>query len=126
MVKNTLTRFALNNVGLGELDDVLNGTTSLATSTEDPIAPIRIINQYAEKLNGKFEIKAAFMDGKVLDADSIASLAKLPSKQGSWRLGSGHHAGSHHQPGDRPKAIAEKDGAPRRDRRIRSGLVTLI
>ena len=81
VVKNTLTRFALNNVGLSELDSVLNGTTSLATSSEDPIAPIRVINQYAEKMNGKFEIKAAFMDGRVLTADEITALAKLPSKQ---------------------------------------------
>lgn len=112
VVKNTLTRFALNNVGLSELDDVLNGTTSLATSTEDPIAPIRIINQYAEKMNGKFEIKAAFMDGKVLDADSIASLAKLPSKQALQAQVLGTMLAPITGLAVVLKQIAEKNGAP--------------
>jgi large subunit ribosomal protein L10 len=112
VVKNTLTRFALNNVGLSELDDVLNGTTSLATSTGDPIAPIRIINQYAEKMNGKFEIKAAFMDGKVLDADSIASLAKLPSKQALQAQVLGTMLAPITSLAIVLKAIAEQGGAP--------------
>ena len=81
VVKNTLARFAMNNVGLGELDNVLNGTTSLATCASDPIAPMRVINKYAKQLNGKFEIKGGFMDGKVLSLEEISALAELPSKE---------------------------------------------
>jgi len=81
VVKNTLTRFAMHNVGLNELDDVLNGTTSLATSDGDPIAPMRVINKYAKQLNDKFVIKGGFMDGKVLSLDEITALAELPSKE---------------------------------------------
>ena len=80
VVKNTLTRFALDATGLKELDPVLNGTTSLATSTGDPIAPIRIISEYAKKMNDVFNVKAAFMEGKVLDESEIAQIAALPSK----------------------------------------------
>ena len=80
----TLVRFALDKVGLQELDSVLHGTTSLATSTEDPIAPIRVINEYASKMNGKFEIKAGFMEGRVLSMDEINSLAQLDSKEGLY------------------------------------------
>lgn len=80
VVKNTLTRFALEKVGLSDLDSVLNGTTSLATSAGDPIAPIRIINEYSKKMGDRFNIKAAFMDGKVLDAQEIEEIAALPSK----------------------------------------------
>lgn len=81
VVKNTLARFAMNNVGLSELDDVLNGTTSLATSDGDPIAPMRVVNKYAKQLNGKFTIKGGFMDGKVLSLEEITALADLPSKE---------------------------------------------
>lgn len=82
VVKNTLVRFAINNVGLEEMDGVLNGTTSLALSNEDPIAPMRVINNFSKKFNGaKFTIKAGFMDGKVLSMDEISSLAELPSKE---------------------------------------------
>ena len=80
VVKNTLTRFALEKAGLSDLDSVLNGTTSLATSAGDPIAPIRIINEYSKKMGDRFNIKAAFMDGKVLDAQEIEEIAALPGK----------------------------------------------
>lgn len=80
VVKNTLVRFAINNVGMEELDEVLNGTTSLAVSKDDPIAPMRIINKYAKRMGDRFNIKAGFMDGKVIPLADVAALAELPSK----------------------------------------------
>ena len=82
VVKNTLTRFAVKNAGLEELSSVLEGTTSLAISAEDPVAPARIINDFAKKMNGeKFTIKAGFVDGKVIGVDEVKALADLPSKE---------------------------------------------
>ena len=80
VVKNTLTRIALDKVGMSELDSVLNGSTSLATSNGDPIAPFRIISDYSKKLNERFNIKAAFMEGKILNEQEIAELSTLTSK----------------------------------------------
>ena len=80
VVKNTLLRFATKNVGL-ELDEVLNGTTSMAVSKEDPIAPMRIVNSYAKKLGNRFNIKAGFMDGKVLPLEDVMALSELSSKE---------------------------------------------
>ncbi len=80
VVKNTLVRFAIDKVGFKEIDSVLNGTTSLATSAGDPIAPIRILSDYASKMNDKFNIKAAFMDGQVLSGQEISEIAALSSK----------------------------------------------
>ena len=79
VIKNTLMRFAINNVGYEELDPILNGTTSLAISDDDPIAPARLIKEYADKFNGFFEIKAGFMDGKVLSASEVNALASIPA-----------------------------------------------
>ncbi len=82
VVKNTLVRRALDDAGLSELDEVLNGTTSLAVSNDDPIAPIRVIYKFAKGLgDDRFHIKAGFMDGKVLPMEDIAALAELPSKE---------------------------------------------
>lgn len=82
VVKNTLTRFAAENAGLGELSEVLNGTTSLAVSHSDPIAPMRVVNKFAKQFNGeKFVIKAGFMDGKVLPLEEVMAMAELPSKE---------------------------------------------
>ena len=79
VVKNTLTRIALDKLGMNELDSILNGSTSLATS-EDHIAPFRIIADYSKKLGDKFNVKAAFMEGKILSEQEIAALSTLTSK----------------------------------------------
>ena len=82
VVKNTLVRFALDDTGLGALDEHLHGTTALAVATEDPIAPMRVINKFSKKFNGeRFVIKAGFMDGEVLALNDIMALAELPSKE---------------------------------------------
>ena len=76
VVKNTLTRFALKDAGLEAMSDLLNGTTSLATSTADPIVPIRMIHDMSEK----FIVKGAFLEGKVLSDAEIAEIAQLQNK----------------------------------------------
>ena len=80
VVKNTLTRKALDKLGMEGLDSILNGTTSLATAENDPIAPFRILSDYSKKLGDRFNIKAAFMEGKILSESEIAEMAELPSK----------------------------------------------
>lgn len=82
VVKNTLCRRAIDELGFSELDSILNGTTSLATAEGDPIAPFRIISDYAKKFgDSKFNIKAGIMDGKVLSMEEIKEVAALPSKE---------------------------------------------
>ena len=79
VIKNTLLRFAFNNCGLNDLDEQLKGTTSLAICADDPVAPARVIADFAKKLNGKFEIKGGFMDGKVVPMETVNALAAIPA-----------------------------------------------
>lgn len=79
VIKNTLLRFAFNNCGLNDLDEQLNGTTSLAICADDPVAPARVIADFAKKLNGKFEIKGGFMEGKVVPMETVNALAAIPA-----------------------------------------------
>lgn len=79
VVKNTLMRFAIRNVGLEGLDPLLNGTTSLAVSKDDAVAPAKIIKEFAGKFVNHFEIKGGFYDGKVISLDEINSLASIPA-----------------------------------------------
>ena len=81
VIKNTLARRAIDSLGYSELDNCLNGTTALATTTGDPIVPLRVLNDYAKKLNKKFAVKAAFVEGKVLSAEEVAQLSPLSSKK---------------------------------------------
>ena len=79
VVKNTLTRFAAKEVGFDELDEALNGPTSLALGFDDPVAPAKVISDFA-KQNENLEIKAGFLDGKVISLDEIKTLANTPSR----------------------------------------------
>lgn len=80
IVKNTLTRFAANEVGLGDLDSVLHGPTALATSADDVVAPAKVLVEFA-KDNEQLEIKAGFVDGKVIDVNEVKVYASIPNKE---------------------------------------------
>lgn len=81
VVKNTLLRFAANEIGFTEWDGLLHGTTALATSADDAVAPAKIIMGYSKKLGEVFNIKGGFVDGKIASPDEIKALAELPSKE---------------------------------------------
>ena len=80
VVKNTLLKRATAEVGLSEMDSVLEGTTALATSDEDYTAAARILANFAKK-NDYFEIKSGYMDGEVISLEQIDHLAKLPTRE---------------------------------------------
>ena len=80
VVKNTLTRFAANKAGYSEFDELLNGTTSLAVTTGDPIAPARIVCEFAKKNKNVLKIKGGFVEGSVLPAEQLKGFGELPSK----------------------------------------------
>lgn len=81
VVKNTLLKRALNEAGYSEMDDVLNGTTALAISNGDCVAPAKVLCDFAKK-NEKLVIKAGIVEGKALDKEGIIGISKIPSKEG--------------------------------------------
>ena len=81
VMKNTLTGRACDMCGYGDIKQYLNGMTAIAISSpEDPIAPAKILKEYAEKI-ASFEIVAGYCDGEVLDAAGVNNLADIPSKE---------------------------------------------
>ena len=80
VMKNTLTGRACDIAGYGDMKQYLSGMTAIATSKDDPIAPAKIMKEYADKI-ACFEIKAGFVDGGVLDAKGVEELAATPSKE---------------------------------------------
>ena len=79
VVKNTLTRFATRNNGY-DFDEVLNGTTAMASTTGDPISPARIVCEFAKKNKNTLSIKGGVVEGSVLSADQLNGFGELPSK----------------------------------------------
>ena len=80
VLKNNLTRFAVNAAGLEELDPILHGPTAIATSTDDVVAPAKILVEFA-KDNEALELKGGFVNGKVISLDEVKTYASIPSKE---------------------------------------------
>ena len=112
VVKNTLLRFAIDNAGLGELDSLLNGNTSIAICADDPVAPAKIISEHAKKFTNHFEIKGGFMDGQVIGLDQIEALAAIPAIPVLRAQVLGTMLAPITSLAIVLKAIAEKNGAP--------------
>ena len=80
VVKNTMLGRACEEAGLTGLEDVLSGTTAIATSETDYAGAARILSKYAKSHEG-FAIKSGFLDGEVIDMDKIDALSKLPTRE---------------------------------------------
>lgn len=80
VVKNTLLGRAIEGSELESIKSVLEGTTAIAISKDDHVAAARILGKYADT-HDNFSIKAGYLDGKVIDLETVNSLAKLPSRE---------------------------------------------
>jgi large subunit ribosomal protein L10 len=79
VIRNTLAKRAFEGTEFECMNEVLLGPNVLAFSIEDPGAAARVFKDFA-KLNEDFEIKALSVGGKLLPADQIDALAKLPTR----------------------------------------------
>ena len=80
VIKNTLIRFAAKELGF-DWDENLHGTTALAISTtDDVVAPAKILADFA-KTHENFNLKAGYLEGKVIGEDEVKKLAAMPSKE---------------------------------------------
>ena len=85
VVKNTLTAIAAKEAGLDDLIPSLNGTTAMADSLTDAVAPAKIISEFVKKnkldKEEKLVVKAGIVDGTVIDVKGVTALADLPSRE---------------------------------------------
>ena len=80
VIKNTLIGKACDKVGLEGLKPNLEGMNAIAISLDDPIAPAKILKEYADKIE-TFEIRGGVLDGAVVDAATVNELAEIPPKE---------------------------------------------
>ncbi len=82
VIKNTLMKFAAKEAGLDDLTAVLEGTSALALSADDAVAPAKVFKDFLKE-NDTLELsfKGGFVDGKVLSVNEIQALADLPPKE---------------------------------------------
>jgi large subunit ribosomal protein L10 len=79
VVKNNLAELASEGTPAGQVLKDLRGMTSVAYTTNDPVALAKALTGYA-KANPSFTFKAGIVEGRVIDIKAITELANLPSK----------------------------------------------
>lgn len=79
--KNSMVRRAADIVELSGLNESLTGPNAIAFSSEDVVAPAKIINDFAKK-HEALEIKAGVIEGTLASAEDVKALAELPSREG--------------------------------------------
>ena len=79
VIKNNITRRALAEAGIEGLEDKLVGPTAVIMSDEDYLEPAKAIYNFT-KNNDYYKIKGGVIEGKVMTAEEIITLAKLPSR----------------------------------------------
>lgn len=80
VIKNNITKRALAECGIEGLDEQLEGPTAVIMTKEDYLEPTKVIYNFT-KNNDFYKIKGGVIDGKVMTAEEVITLAKLPSRQ---------------------------------------------
>ncbi len=80
IIKNNITKRALAECKIEGLDEKLEGPTAVLISSEDYLEPSKIIYNFM-KNNEYYKIKGGVIEGKVMTAEEIITLAKLPSRE---------------------------------------------
>ena len=80
VIKNNITRRALEKCGFEGLDAALEGPTAVVINNEDYLDTAKTIYEFT-KANDFYKIKGGIIDGKVMSVEEIITLAKLPSKE---------------------------------------------
>ena len=87
VIKNTLTRIAADELGYNALDAILEGPTAIAYSTEDAVAPAKILKEFIKETKTEaLTVKAGLADGQVIDVaavdvEGVKQLASMPSRE---------------------------------------------
>ena len=80
VIKNNITRRALAEAGIEGLESLLEGPTAVIMNNDDYLETAKTIYNYS-KGNDFYKIKGGVIEGKVMTAEEIITLAKLPSRE---------------------------------------------
>lgn len=83
VAKNTLVKIALRDAGKSDeaIEKALIGQTGIAFGFDDPVAPARVLKDFAEKNQDKPALKIASVDGVTYPGSALKTIAALPSKK---------------------------------------------
>jgi len=80
IVKNTLAKIALHNLGIESLDDDLGGQIAFVFSDRDAVVGTKVAHEFAKR-NEKFKLRGGYFDGRRIGIDEVRALAALPTRE---------------------------------------------
>ena len=80
VAKNTLLRLAVKGTAHEVLGEYFTGTTAVAVCFADPVASAKALAAFSKEFEA-LRIRSAALEGKILSADDVVALSKLPGKQ---------------------------------------------
>ena len=82
VLKNTLVRRALNELGIEGMDDVLHGPSAFAFGATDAVAPAKVLDEFVTKTKTEaIEVKAGLLGREVMTPADVKNLASVPSRE---------------------------------------------
>jgi len=81
VVKNTLARFAAERAGKEELVGFFGGPMAIAFGYGDIVEPARVLAEYIDSSKASLTIRGGFLAERLLTAEEVNTLAKLPPKE---------------------------------------------
>lgn len=79
VLKNTMAKLSFQKAGIDGMDNFLKGVNAYAISYDDPTTPAKILEKNKE-FKEKLILKAALFEGKIVGAEQVQTISKLPSK----------------------------------------------
>ena len=80
VVKNRLALRVIKGTPYEGLAPHFEGPTAIAYSTKDPVSLAKVLDDFTKDNQG-LQVKAALVDGRIVDPQSIKALASLPSRE---------------------------------------------
>lgn len=79
VVKNSLLRQAVAGTRKENIGELFKGNSAIAYHSEDPTAPAKLLTDFV-KDTPQISVRGGWLDGKLLDAQGVEQLSKLPGK----------------------------------------------
>ena len=80
VVKNSSIKRALKEAKMDEISPLIEGGVGIAFGGQDPVNTIKALVDFA-KSHDKLSLKNGYLDGKIIDKDTIQRLSAIPSRK---------------------------------------------
>jgi len=81
VVKNTLARRAIKDTQFEQAADSFRGVTAIAWTNGDPVVLSKAMSKFMKDNADIYTFKSGVVDGKLIDATQLTTIASLPSKE---------------------------------------------